>query len=74
MTSEQYDNIKSELSVCYREIFKNKIELLNEASDKDRIETSGNIMNQLEDAFANGKINESHYNLLTKRLSNNGHS
>ena len=69
INNEHYTNLKNEISVLYEEIYNKGIDSLNERHDRD----SGRVLHQIkydiEDAFAKDKINELHYNLLTKKIS-----
>ena len=75
LNEKHYESLRGEISTLYEEIFRKKIV----ASDKDN---SGSVINkpkqeqvaqikdEVELAFSKGKINEKHYDLLIKAISN----
>jgi len=70
INKEQYDKLGNEISVCYREIFTKEINSLVTISKNDKVEQLSQIKSNIEDAYAEGKINELHYTLLKERLAN----
>jgi YVTN family beta-propeller protein len=68
INKEQFDKLKEEISLRYREIFKNEIDYLDNLSEYDKEKRLNEIKIDIEDAYADEKINELHYNLLQKKL------
>ena len=68
INKEQFEKLIDEISINYNEIFKNKIDCLNNLSQYNRGNELMTIMSSIEDAYARGKLNELHYNLLQKKL------
>jgi YVTN family beta-propeller protein len=64
----QFDKLVDETSLKYREIFKNEIDSLDTPSEYEKENKIMEIKSNIEDAYASGKINELHYNLLQKKL------
>jgi hypothetical protein len=54
------------------EIFKNEIDYLDNLSEYDKEKRLNELKTDIEDAYADEKINELHYNLLKKLLSKYG--
>jgi YVTN family beta-propeller protein len=73
LSDKQYEYMKSEMkneiSIQNKEIFKNKIHSLEDTTAKHRSDLKSNIIRELDDAYANGNLNELHYDLLMKRVS-----
>jgi hypothetical protein len=71
MSEIHYENIKNEISILYDKIFRKRIDdLLNDASKKGTTEKQlDKIKTELEYAYSEGKLNEKHYNLLNKKIS-----
>lgn len=65
LNNEHYANLKNEISIAYREIFKKRIESIT-ISDTEAV---GMIKNEIKDAYSDGKITELHYNLLIELIS-----
>ena len=65
LSNEHYTNLKNEVSNTYQKIFKNGIESL---TDPDT-EAISMIKNNIRDAYADGKITETHYKLLNEKIS-----
>jgi YVTN family beta-propeller protein len=74
LNEKHYESLRGEISTLYEEIFSKKINLLNNdnasATRKARQEQLAQIKNEVEYAYSKGKINEKHYDLLTKAISN----
>ena len=70
INKDQYEKLEEEVSIKYREVFKNEIGFLDNLSKSDRENEVTKLRNSLEDAYATGKINELQYNLLEKLLGN----
>ena len=68
INSEHYTDLKNEISVLYDEIYRKRIDLLNGRHDRDSDRLLNQIKNDIEDAYAKGKISEQHYNLLNKKI------
>ncbi len=68
INKDQYDKLEEEVSIKYREVFKNEIGLLDNLSKSDRENGMTKLRNSIEDAYATGKINELQYNLLINKL------
>jgi hypothetical protein len=67
---EQFEKLTDGISKRYREIFKNDIDSLDNLSGYDKKSQIIEIKIKLEDAYATGKINELHHNLLKEKISN----
>jgi YVTN family beta-propeller protein len=65
ITNEQYTNLKNDVSAAYQKIFKKRIESITSPNS----ESVNNIKNDIEEAYSDGKINELHYNLIMKKIS-----
>jgi YVTN family beta-propeller protein len=74
INEKHYESLRDEISTLYEEIFGKKIESLSNdkssAVKKSIQEQLAQIRNKVEDAYSKGKINEKHYDLLTKAISN----
>jgi YVTN family beta-propeller protein len=70
ITKDQYEKLIEELSVNYREIFKNELVYFDSLSQNDRENKLTGLKNIVEDSYAMGKINEIQYNILKEKLSN----
>jgi hypothetical protein len=68
INKEQFDKLADDLSKKYREIFKNEIDYLDNVSEYDKEKRLNEIKIDIEDAYADEKINELHYDLLQKKL------
>jgi YVTN family beta-propeller protein len=68
INKEQFDKLADDLSKKYREIFKNEIDYLNKLPKHNKEERLIEIKRDIEDAYADEKMNELHYNLLQKKL------
>ena len=68
INKEQYDKLGEEVSVYYRKIFTNEIDSMKNLSENEKIKQLSGIKSSIEDARAEGKISELHYNLLKERL------
>lgn len=67
INKEQFDKLVNDISISYQEIFKKEIDLLGvDLSEKDK--GLNEIKENIEDAYAKGKITEQHYNLLNKKI------
>lgn len=64
--NEHYTNLKNEISVVYREIFKKRISSIA-IPDAEAVRK---IKNDITDAYSAGKISELHYSLLSEQISN----
>jgi hypothetical protein len=63
--------LKNEISILYDKIFRKRInDLLHNASKETTEEQLNKIKTDLEYAYSEGKINEKHYDLLSKAISN----
>ena len=69
INKEQFDKLKEEISLRYREIFKNEIDSLDNLSEYDKENKIMEIQKDIEDTYASKKLSELHYNLLQKKLS-----
>jgi hypothetical protein len=58
--------VSGQLSVLYHEIYKKLIDSLK--PDKKDDMSQAKIREDVEDAYAKGKLNELHYDLLDKKL------
>jgi uncharacterized membrane protein len=68
ISDQHYQNLKNEISVLYEEIHRKRIDSLNGRHDRDDGRLLHQIKDDIEDAFAKGKISEQHYNLLNKKI------
>jgi YVTN family beta-propeller protein len=68
INNEQYTNLKTEISILYEEIYKKRID-----SSVGNVVTLDKIKDDIEDAYAKGKLIEQHYKLLIERISNSPH-
>ncbi|MGE5661319.1 MAG: YncE family protein [Ignavibacteriales bacterium] len=66
ISNEHYTNLKNEISVVYREIFKKRISSIA-IPDAEAVRK---IKNDITDAYSAGKISELHYSLLSEQISN----
>ena len=55
--------MKNEISMLYEKIYKKRIDSLNGKGDLDAVK------NDITSAYAEGKINELHYNLINEKIS-----
>ena len=67
ITKNQYDTLVEEISASYWEIFNKEIDTLSKLSDKSK--NLDEIRENIEYAFARGKINEQHYKLLNTKMN-----
>jgi len=76
ITDQHYTNLKNEISLLYEKIFKKRIDSLNGKITNDDIKSLTEIKDAIEDVYTKGKLNELHYNLLNKKISDykNSHS
>jgi YVTN family beta-propeller protein len=65
LNNERFTNLKNEISVAYRDIFKKRIESITDPNT----EAVNKIRNEITDAYSDGKITELHYNLLNEKIS-----
>jgi YVTN family beta-propeller protein len=70
INNEYYTNLKKEISVLYEEIFKKRIDSLNNLPENDKVKLSDEIKDDISDAYSKEKISELHYTLLKEKLSN----
>jgi hypothetical protein len=66
--------LKSEISIIYDEIYKKRIISINGPSDKNNGKLLETIKTDIADAYAKGKLNKSHYNLLNMKISDHENS
>jgi hypothetical protein len=66
INSEHYAQVNGQLSVLYHEIYKKLLDSLKPGDKSDSSLTK--IREEVEDAYAKGKLNELHYTLLDKKL------
>jgi YVTN family beta-propeller protein len=70
ISNQQYEDLKNEISVLYEEILGRKIDSLNKGIvDLDNEKMLDDIKNQVTEVYAKGKITDTHYNLLNKKIS-----
>jgi YVTN family beta-propeller protein len=65
ISNEHYTNLKNEISVVYREIFKKRISSIA-IPDAEAVRK---IKNDVTDAYSAGKISELHHSLLSEQIS-----
>jgi hypothetical protein len=71
INNEQYSNLKNEISVLYEEIYRKRIDSLNDLSNEDlnREIVMQKIQEDIRDAYSKGKITELHYKLLNEKIA-----
>ncbi|MGC1928568.1 MAG: beta-propeller fold lactonase family protein, partial [Candidatus Nitrosopolaris sp.] len=70
ISNQQYEDLRNETSILYEEILGHKIDSLNkEIVDIDNEKILDDIKNEITEVYAKGKIIETHYNLLNKKIS-----
>jgi hypothetical protein len=74
INEKHYESLRDEISILYEEIFRKKIATLDNNNysvvKKPIQERLAQIRNEVEYAYSEGKINEKHYELLSKAISN----
>ena len=74
LNEKHYESLRNEISVLYKEILKKRINALNNsnnlANEKTTEEQLAQIRDEVEYAYSEGKINDKHYTLLNKAISN----
>jgi hypothetical protein len=62
--------LKNAASVLYEEILGRRIDSLNKGTpDLDNEKMLDDIKNEITEVYAKGKITDTHYNLLNKKIS-----
>ena len=69
ISDKQYENMKNEISVLYQELHKKNIDSSNKSPEKFDVKELNNILSEIEDAYAKGKLNELHFTLLKDRIA-----
>ena len=69
LNKEQFTNLKKEISIIYAEIYRKKIDILNDLQKVDKEKELQSIKDEMDVAYSKEKITEMHYNLLHKKLS-----
>ena len=69
ISDKQYENMKNEISVLYQELHKKNIDSSNQSPEKLDVKELNNILSEIEDAYAKGKLNELHFTLLKDRIT-----
>jgi len=70
LRNERYNILNNEISKLYREVFRKRIDFLNSLpANEDQLKLRNNIRSDLDNAYANEKLNEKHYTLLKNSLS-----
>jgi YVTN family beta-propeller protein len=75
INEKHYETLRDEISTLYEEIFRKKIAALDNGNKYSVVkkpvqEQLGQMRDEVELAFSKGKINEKHFDLLTKAISN----
>ena len=70
INSEQFTELKKEISIQYEEIYKKRMDSLNDLCEEEKEKQISQIQDEIEEAYSKEKITELHYNLLQKKLSN----
>jgi YVTN family beta-propeller protein len=70
INNEYYTNLKKEISILYEEIFKKRIDSLNNLPENDKVKLLDEMKDDISDAYSKEKISELHYTLLKEKLSN----
>jgi hypothetical protein len=56
--------------MLYQEVFKKEIDSFNTlTNNEDKIKLLNRLYSDIEDAYSKEKVNEKHYNLLKKKIS-----
>jgi hypothetical protein len=58
------------IKLLYEDIFKKRIDSLNNLQENDKVKLLDKIKDDISDAYSKEKINELHYMLLKDKLSN----
>ncbi|MGB6533302.1 MAG: hypothetical protein WBF33_34860 [Candidatus Nitrosopolaris sp.] len=70
ISNQQYEDLKDETSIVYEEILGHKIDSLKKGIvDIDNEKMLDDIKNEITEVYAKGRITETHYNLLNKKIS-----
>jgi YVTN family beta-propeller protein len=73
INEKHYESLGNEISILYEEIFRRKIDSLDNnnktSNNKTTREQLDKIRNEVEYAYSKGKINDKHYDLLNKAIS-----
>ncbi len=73
INEKHYESLRNEISTIYEEIFRKKIDSLdndkNSPIKKSTQEQLAQIRKEIKYAYSKGKINEKHYDLLNKDIS-----
>jgi hypothetical protein len=70
LNEEQYTNLKKEISIWYGEIYRKRIDHLNDIETAEKEKQINQLQDEIDDAHSKEKITELQYNLLQKRLAN----
>jgi YVTN family beta-propeller protein len=73
LNEKHYKNLRNEMSVLYEKIFRKRIDdAVNSSKDSSKKKIVGEqlaqIRNDVKSAYSEGKINEKHYDLLSKDI------
>jgi YVTN family beta-propeller protein len=72
LNEKHYENLRNEISILYKEILRKRIDALNNSNDlankKTTDEKLAQIRDEIEYAYSEGKINDTHYTLLNKAI------
>lgn len=60
--------MKKDISILFQEIFKKRIDSLNNSPENDKVKLLDEIIDDMSDAYSKEKINELHYTLLKEKL------
>jgi hypothetical protein len=69
INSEQFAEIKKEISLQYLDLYKKRIDSLHFISGKEKENQSRKIKDNITDAYSKDKINDLHYELLKENIS-----
>jgi len=70
INNQQYEDLKNETSILYEEILGRKIDSLGKGVvNADNEKTLYDIKDDITEVYAKGKITETHYDLLNKKVS-----
>ena len=70
ISDKYYTNLKKDISILFQEIFKKRIDSLNNSPENDKAKLLDEIKDDISDAYSKERINELHYTLLKEKLSN----
>ena len=70
LNEAQFTNLKKEISIHYGEIYKKRIDNLNDLSKEEKEKQINQLQDEIDDVYSKEKITELQYNIIQKRLAN----